>query len=108
MSQLSNLSIEELKKIPLKELLAFQEQLIVAIEERKLAEKNEVMEKIQALVSESGFSMDEVLSNKVKKKAAVKYRHPDNAEYTWTGRGRKPKWLQALLDQGADEDDFKI
>jgi len=89
-------------------LLAFQEQLIVAIEERKLAEKTEVMEKIQALVSESGFSMDEVLSNKVKKKAVIKYRHPDNAEYTWTGRGRKPKWLQSLLDQGANEDDFKI
>jgi len=108
MNSLSNFSIEELKAIPLKELLAFQKQLTVAIEERKQMEKKEVMEKIQALVSESGFSMEEVLSKKAKKKAVAKYRHPENSQETWVGLGRKPQWLQTLLDQGADLEDFKI
>jgi len=31
---------------------------------------------------------------------AIKYRHPDNAELEWTGRGRKPKWVEHCLTNG--------
>ncbi|MBK7416327.1 MAG: H-NS histone family protein [Dechloromonas sp.] len=34
--------------------------------------------------------------NKVK----VKYRHPEDASLEWTGRGRKPKWVEAWLVSG--------
>lgn len=30
----------------------------------------------------------------------VKYRHPDNHSMTWTGRGKKPRWVQDWLDGG--------
>lgn len=30
-------------------------------------------------------------------RAPVKYRNPKNPEETWTGRGRKPRWLTAAL-----------
>lgn len=41
-------------------------------------------------------------------KVAPKYRNPDNAEQTWAGRGKPPKWMQAQLDQGRQIDDFLI
>ncbi|HLO65300.1 MAG TPA: ParB/RepB/Spo0J family partition protein [Azonexus sp.] len=28
------------------------------------------------------------------------YTHPENADLAWTGRGRKPKWVEAWLDNG--------
>lgn len=41
-------------------------------------------------------------------KVAPKYRNPENAEQTWAGRGKPPKWMQAQLDQGRRIDDFLI
>jgi DNA-binding protein H-NS len=40
------------------------------------------------------------------KKIAPKYRGPDGE--TWTGRGLKPKWLQAALEDGKTTEDFLI
>lgn len=34
----------------------------------------------------------------------VKYRHPENAELTWTGRGKQPGWLRAALEQYDEQD----
>ena len=30
----------------------------------------------------------------------IKYRHPDNSDLSWTGRGKIPGWANHLLDQG--------
>ena len=38
------------------------------------------------------------------KPVAVKFRGP--AGETWTGRGLSPKWLKALVDQGAARESF--
>jgi DNA-binding protein H-NS len=39
---------------------------------------------------------------------APKYRNPENSSETWSGRGQKPKWLEALLAKGAKLDDLRI
>jgi DNA-binding protein H-NS len=36
-----------------------------------------------------------------------KYRSPDGQE-TWSGRGKPPLWMKALLDAGAHKDDFLV
>jgi DNA-binding protein H-NS len=36
-----------------------------------------------------------------------KYRNPASGQ-TWTGRGKKPKWLEAALANGKKISDFKI
>lgn len=36
-------------------------------------------------------------------KVAPKYRNPENAAQTWTGRGKQPLWVQALQQAGALE-----
>ena len=41
-------------------------------------------------------------------KVAPKYRNPDNADETWTGRGKQPRWLAALTGQGRGVDEFVI
>jgi DNA-binding protein H-NS len=42
--------------------------------------------------------------NKVK----VKYRHPENVELEWTGRGRKPKWVEAWVANGGSIDNLLV
>ena len=41
-------------------------------------------------------------------KVPVKYRHPEDPEKTWTGRGVKPTWLQTLLNDGHDHAEFEV
>lgn len=80
--------------------------------------KANVLRDIQKLVTESGLSLAELFpgvelpkatrrgrkpgsTNKLAgTKIAVKYRHPDNAELEWTGRGRAPKWVEAWKANG--------
>lgn len=39
---------------------------------------------------------------------AVRYRHPSDSSLTWTGRGRKPAWVQNWLDNGGSLDDLDV
>ena len=41
-------------------------------------------------------------------KVAPKYRNPGNAEETWAGRGKPPRWLAVQLEQGKKLADFLI
>lgn len=40
------------------------------------------------------------------KRAPSKVRYSDDAGHSWTGRGPKPGWLKAALDQGKSLEDF--
>ncbi|WP_342778599.1 H-NS family nucleoid-associated regulatory protein [Paracoccus laeviglucosivorans] len=39
---------------------------------------------------------------------AAKYAHPENPDQTWTGRGRKPRWVQDALDEDKKLEDLAI
>ena len=39
---------------------------------------------------------------------APKYRNPDNHSETWSGRGRKPKWVEDKVAGGKSLDDLLI
>lgn len=41
-------------------------------------------------------------------KVAPKYRNPENASETWSGRGKQPRWLAAYTDAGRNRDEFLI
>lgn len=41
-------------------------------------------------------------------KVAPKYRNPANRTETWTGRGKHPRWMAALMKKGRKPEDFLI
>lgn len=41
-------------------------------------------------------------------KVPPKYRNPGNPEETWTGRGKQPRWMAALVKKGKKPEDFLI
>lgn len=41
-------------------------------------------------------------------KGEPRYRDPANPFNTWSGRGKRPDWLRAYLEQGAQLSDFEI
>jgi DNA-binding protein H-NS len=83
------------------------------LEAKRNGKKRETVLKIKELAASIGMQVD--ISEAEKKSASrkgstvpVKYRDPQNSKNAWTGRGMKPRWLMALLDQGRNLDEFRI
>ena len=73
------------------------------IDEIQAMEQLKVMEKIQNIAKEAGLEvMIKPAGKKTRKrsKTAAQYRNPANPSETWTGRGRKPKWVQDAISSG--------
>lgn len=102
---ISSLSVAELEK-----LKGSIDQIIASRRDSELAN---LCSAIEDMVGESGFSMDEVLQtlqNRPDKKRTIKpkYRNPANPEETWSGRGRKPRWVEEWMSSGRELDECLI
>ncbi len=90
----------------------------------KQSAMNEILEKVKALgldkseIAESlGLTVAEPKRRKVraekgsvekKAKGVPKYRSSIDPDLTWTGKGRKPGWVQTYLDNGGDIESLLI
>lgn len=81
---------------------------------RKQREKiGEVRRKVTALAKSEGYTIEELFggakaASGARKKVEPKYRNGANPEQTWSGRGKRPRWLEAAIAGGKKIDDFKI
>lgn len=88
-----------------------------ALKEKQEFERREYIRQMNELASKAGvkFQIVEDLSKDAAApssrrggKVPAKYQNPHNAAEKWSGRGVKPRWLQALLAQGRDIKEFEI
>lgn len=94
-----------------KELRQLQKDLAKAISTYEDRQKAEARTKLEAIAKEMGYSLAELISVEVKTTrapAVAKYRHPENAGITWSGRGRKPQWFSDALASGKTADQMEI
>ena len=109
----------DLSQLSLTDLLGLQNALPSIIEQAKQTEKAALIEKMEALAAESGFDLSEVFNDKAEPEAEkkkrkqigfvkAKYINPENAEQTWTGRGRKPKWVAQHLKKSGKLEELLI
>lgn len=94
----------DLHSLWLAELKALQKDVAKAIAEFSNRKKTEAVQALEAHAKELGFSLAELTGAKKTRKSAgpkaAKYRHPENAEVTWSGRGRQPSWFKSALEAG--------
>jgi len=88
------------------------------IEKKDHAVQKAYLQMVQ-LAAELGMSVEDVLArgrktapkskeDKAVKRVEPKYRNPLNAEETWTGRGKQPRWVQEKLSRGITLEDMLI
>lgn len=108
---IENLSIPELEDLI--------EKAADLIEKKRADALVNAKAEIEKIAATTGLSVEELLglrAGKAPRKAAAaakkpvadKYRNPKDHTQTWTGRGKRPKWLQEMLDQGGKLDNFLI
>ncbi|MFK8078848.1 MAG: H-NS family nucleoid-associated regulatory protein [Granulosicoccus sp.] len=123
----SSWSLEKLKKE--------RKKIDKAIETAEKRDKKATLAKMAIVARQNGFELHELIADasvrqtgdstkkiaarrpkrpkgskrsKARAKVAPKYQHPDNPDQTWTGRGRQPLWVKALIDGGATLDALTI
>lgn len=99
----------ELKSFSLSDLKKLEKDVAKAISTFEARNKSEARAKAEAVARELGFSLEELLDAKPARKRiapAAKYQHPEKPEITWSGRGRKPRWIIDGLAAGKSLQDF--
>lgn len=104
---LSLYSIEELKT------LVDKARREITLKERHRLQ--EVRDQVEQLASGLNMSLEEVMGYKPQsrttgriKARVIRFRNPANPAQTWTGHGKRPRWLVQALEQGARLEDFAL
>lgn len=87
---ISSLNVPQLREL--------QQNITEELKRREAQDKVAALNELKAFAQTRGYTLEQLLEAKGKPRAAVgkvrvKYRHPQNAELTWTGRGRQPRWV---------------
>ncbi len=101
----------ELENLSLKELKQLQKDVSVAIEQYKERERRKALAEVEAFARERGLTpadLSEIGLKRSRKPAAPKYANPADRSQTWTGRGRKPRWVVAALAEGKTLEDLAL
>jgi len=101
----------DLSKLSVTELKQLQRDAAKRIKALERKEKKKVLAKMQELAASAGVTPNEVAAHfggSRRGKGTPKYHNPDNPSQTWTGKGRRPGWLQALIDNGGKLEDYEI
>ena len=122
----STFSLDKLKKEKAK--------IEKAISVMEANEKKAAMAKVVAIAKESGFDLADLVGGSSKRvtkktsasaaktpaarkkkkvaakrgKVAPKYRNPEDAKATWTGRGKQPIWVRTYLENGGTLESITI
>lgn len=103
---LSTLSVSQLRDL--------QQQIPAELKRREAQEKINILNEVRAFAKARGYAIEDLIGKDAKiktpsnNKVKVKYRHPENRELEWTGRGRKPKWVEAWVANGNTVEDLLV
>jgi DNA-binding protein H-NS len=100
-SRFSLLELEELSERVAKEIVSKRE-----------ARSRELREEMAKLAEREGLTLEEVVraGGKPRKRQPPKekYRNPEKPSQTWSGRGKKPAWVEKALASGKTLKDLQI
>lgn len=101
----------DLSEMTYPELEKHQKDVEAAMRSLEKTRKTDAKKAVRKTAKEHGFTVEELFDLPAKKSAAAsppKYRNPKNPDETWSGKGRKPKWLTAALANGTSLSSFEI
>jgi len=104
----------DLSKLSIPELEDLGKEIQTEIVNRKEAEKQRVLDQIRELAGSIGMTPEELLGRQSKTRAAgtaivaAKYRNPDDPSQTWSGRGKRPAWVNDALAAGKTLDELAV
>lgn len=110
-------SSEMLERMSLDELKNLRKKLDRAIASYETRKRQQALSALEQAARDHGFRLSELMSDRQSGKskpragdagpdAAPAYVNPENPEQTWSGRGRRPRWVNDALEAGRTLDDL--
>jgi len=112
---MGKLDLPDLEAMQFDELWSIHEELTKILSDRILGEKRE-LEKRLAKLNQNDPPVVQVRNDGLRRrhsrrkypKVLPKYFNPSVPNETWSGRGKRPRWLVLALEEGHVIDEFKI
>lgn len=105
------IELKNMNSRQLEDLIAKASQQQVKLKRER---RDEVKAKLTKIARDEGFSIEELFgsrrarSSRAGTKVPPKFRNPADTTQTWSGRGKRPRWLADALAKGRKEKDFLI
>jgi DNA-binding protein H-NS len=88
------MTLANLDAVPIDELWAIHEQVSYLLTRKLQAEKGLIEARLAELRRYTNLH--------------PKYHNPNEPSQTWSGRGRRPRWVRRLLAEGKKKQDLRI
>ncbi|QID19886.1 H-NS histone family protein [Nitrogeniibacter mangrovi] len=114
----------KLNDMTVTELRRLRGKVDAELKRRDDVARKEVLKQVKKIAADHGVSLSDVLAEAKPARAArktttrksatkgkrvpVKYRNPADSSQGWTGRGRKPRWVEEWLAGGKSLDDLLV
>jgi len=105
-----NIDLENMSLKDMQDLRGKLDRAIASYEDRK---RRQALSDVEEAARKHGFNLADLTGAKPAKggktgSVAPKYANPQDPTMTWTGRGRKPRWVVDQLDAGKELADLAI
>ena len=83
----------------------------ITLEKRELEKRLAILNRNRGAIERGDAPQSYNADGKVRRKyprVFPKYRNPQTPSETWSGRGKRPRWLVAAMETGRKIDDFRI
>ena len=106
----------DLKGLDIDQLTALFGNVQTEMASREKRKRQELRSELERRMAAEGYKLNDIFPEAGgggqpagrRQKMPPKYRNPQNSDETWTGIGRSPKWVQAILaERGIDVVAFK-
>jgi DNA-binding protein H-NS len=99
----------EVEILSTEELWVLHQKVTTTLKAKITAEKNVLENRLSQLIGRfRGEQASEIPGRRFYPTVFPKFRNPEQPSETWTGRGKKPRWLTAQLKSGKQINDFRI
>ncbi len=107
---------EKLDSLELEELRELRKNVDRAISNHETRKRQQALSAAEQIARAHGFRLADLISERPSGKAGksgpdgsaspAAYVNPENPAQTWSGRGRRPGWVNAALDAGRTLEDL--
>lgn len=95
--------MSDLQAMTTEALNSMRSEIEAELRRREAKERAEARKKIVDLAATHGIDLSSINAT-----SKARYRNPDAPSETWTGKGRKPKWVQDHLAAGKTLADLEL
>jgi DNA-binding protein H-NS len=102
------MDVRELQKMTLDDLWDLHQRVGLILAERLDREKLKIENQLKELGRKFGRAPSDTREHRPKPKVPQKYCNPEYPAQTWSGRGKRPRWVKTLMAGGATLEDLRI